>query len=171
MKKPITKWILVAILILLIAYSGFATYKWLEAERIQNLKLNSAIDLSDIPLWELSTIGFVAESLIKPDTTDELLGERITRYFFHARTLFYSSSMLHDLTNDEKYWLFGTAMMNLQDFFIGVNNRPNRKEILTTNFDALKQVDDILEEILRINNLTLIDAEKFLQLSGNLTVG
>ena len=79
--------------------------------------------------------------------------------------------MLHDLTNDEKYWLFGTAMMNLQDFFIGVNNRPNRKEILTTNLDALKQMDDILEEILAINNLTLADAEKLLELSGNLTVG
>ncbi|MGB5925047.1 MAG: hypothetical protein WBH01_03010 [Dehalococcoidia bacterium] len=154
-----------------IVYSGFSTYNWLDGERIENGTLNYAIHLSDIPLWELSDVGFVAEYLIKPDTTDELLVERISQYSFHARTLFYSSSMLHALTNDEKYWLFGTAMRNLQEFFIGVvNDRPNMKEILTTNLDALKQMDDILEEILAINNLTLADAEKLLELSGDLTV-
>jgi len=172
MKKPITKWVIVVILVLFIVYSGFATYNWLEGERIENRMLNDAIYLADIPLCELRDVGSVAESLIKPDATDELLRERITQYFyfFHARTLYYSSSMLHALTNDEKYRLFGTAMSNLQAFFIGVNNRPNGKEILTTNLDALKQMDDIFEEILAINNLTLADAEKLLQLSGNLTV-
>jgi len=171
MKKPITKRVIVAILILFIVYSGFATYNWLEGERIENRTLNGAIHLSDIHLWELSNVGYVAEYLIKHDTTDELLREKIIKYFFHARTLSYSSSMLHALTNDEKYWLFGTAMHNLQGFFVGVSNRPNRKEILTTNLDAMKQMDDILEEILRINNLTLADAEKLLELAGNLTVG
>jgi len=170
MKQPIRKWVIVVILIFFIAYSGFATYNWLEGERIENGTLNDIIHLSDIPLWELSDVGFVAESLIKPDTMDELLRERITQYFFHARTLSYSSSMLHALTNDEKYRLFETAMSNLQAFFIGVNNGPNGKEILTTNLDALKQTDDILEEILLIDSLTLTDAEKLLQLSGNLTV-
>jgi hypothetical protein len=171
MKKPIMKRVIVVILILFIVYSGFATYNWLEGERIASRTLNDAIDLSDIPLWELSDVGFVAESLIKTDATDELLRERITQYFFHARTLFYSSSMLHALTNDHKYWLFRTAMHNLQGFFTEVNNRPNIREILTTNLDALKQMDDTLEEILAINNLTLADTEKLLQLSGNLTVG
>ena len=170
MKQPIRKWVIVVILICFIAYSGFATYNWLEGERIENGTLNDIIHLSDIPLWELSDVGFVAESLIKPDTMDELLRERITQYFFHARTLSYSSSMLHALTNDEKYRLFETAMSNLQAFFIGVNNGQNGKEILTTNLDALKQTDDILEEILLIDSLTLADAEKLLQLSGNLTV-
>jgi hypothetical protein len=33
------------------------------------------------------------------------------------------------------------------------------------------QMDDIFEEITSINNLTLADAEKLLELSGNLTVG
>jgi hypothetical protein len=171
MKKPITKWVIVAILILFIAYSGLATYKWLEGERIESVMLNDAIGLSDFSLLELSKVGFVFEYLIKPDTIDELLREELLQYFFHARTLYYSSGMLRTLTDDEKYSLFGTAMFNLQDFFIGVRNRPTRKEILTTNLDALKQMDDILEEMLWINNLTLADAEKFLQLSGNLTVG
>jgi hypothetical protein len=171
MKKPITKWVILVILILFVAYSGFATYNWLEGERIENRTLNDAIHLSDIPLLELSDVGSVAESLIEPDVTDELLTERITQYLFHARTLSYSSSMLQALTNDEKYRLFGTAMSNLQAFFIEVNNRSNRKEILTTNLDVLKQMDDILEEILPIDNLTLADAEKLLELSGNLTIG
>ena len=170
MKKPITKWIIVAIFTLLIAYSGFATYNWLEGERIQNHKLNNAINVSDIPLWELSTIGFVAESLIKPDTTDELLRERIIQYFSHTRTLWYSSSILHTLTDDEKYWLFNDAMFNLNRFFTEINNRPNIKEILTTNLDTLKQMDDILEEILQIDDLTLADTWEILQLSHNLTV-
>jgi hypothetical protein len=171
MKKPITKWVIVAILILFIAYSGFATYNWLEGERIANGTLNDAIYLSDIPLAELGDVGLVAEYLMKPSTTDELIEERMSRYFFHARTLFYSSSMLQALTNDEKYWLFETAMSNLQAFFMGANNSPNRKVILTTNLDAMKQMGDILEEILAINNVTLADAEELLELSGNLTVG
>jgi hypothetical protein len=173
MKKLITKWVLVAILILLIAYSGFATYNWLEGERVENRVLNDVIYLSDIPLWELSAVGLVAESLVEPDATDELLRERIYQYAFHARTLSYASRMLHALTNDEKYSLFGTAMRNLQMFFAGVgNDRPDDiKETLMTNLDVLKQMDDILEEILPINNLTLSDAEKLLELAGNLTVG
>ena len=171
MKKPIRKWVIIAILILFIAYSGFATYNWLEGERVETRMLNAAIDLSDIPLWELSAVGFVAEYLIESDATDEHLREELLQYFFHARTLRYSSRMLRALTDDEKYSLFGTAMMNLQDFFSRVRDRPNRKEILTTNLDTMKQMDDILEEILRINDLTLADAEKLLQLSGNLTIG
>jgi hypothetical protein len=171
MKKPITKWVIVAILISFVAYSGFATYKWLEGERIENRTLNDAIHLSDIPLWELSDVGLVAESLIRPDTTDEFLEERMSQYFFHARTLSYSSSVLHALTNDERYQLFELAMSNLQAFLIGVNKRPNGKDILTTNLDAMQQMDDILEGISAINNLTLADAEKLLELSGNLTVG
>jgi hypothetical protein len=171
MRKPITKQVIVVILILSIAYSGFATYNWLEGERIENRTLNDAIHLSDSPLWELSYVGLVAEYLIEPDTTDELVMETISKYFFHARTLSYSSSMLQALTNDEKYRLFETAMSNLQAFLIGANDRRNGKEILTTNLDALKQMDDIFEEIPAINNLTLADAEKLLDLSGNLTVG
>jgi hypothetical protein len=171
MKKPITKWVIIAILILLIAYSGFATYNWLEAERIEKRTLNDAIRISDIPLWELSAMGFASESLTEPDATDELLREELLQYFFHATTLYYSSSMLRVLTADEKYSLFGTAMMNLQDFFRMVRDRPNRKEILATNLDTLKQMDDMLEEIPRIDSLTLADAEKLLELSGNLTVG
>jgi adenylate kinase family enzyme len=173
MKKPIRKWVIVAILILFIAYSGFATYNWLEGERIESYTLNDAVYLSVAPLRELSAVGFDAEYLIESDATDELLRERITKYFFHASTLFYSSSMLHTLTDDEKYWLFERAMINLQSFFVGVSNdRPDdMKEILTTNLDTLKQMDDILEEILRIDNLTLADAEKLLELSGNLTAG
>ena len=171
MKKPITKWVIVAILILLITYSGFATYNWLRGERIANGTLNDAIYLSDIPLAELGDVGLVAEYLMKPSTTDELVEERMSQYFFHARTLFHSSSMLQALTNDEKYWLFETAMSNLQAFFMGVNNSPNSKVILTTNLDAMKQMGDILEEILAINNVTLADAEELLELSGNLTVG
>ena len=82
MKKPIAKWIIVAILILLIAYSGFATYNWLEGERIQDLTLNNAIDLSDLPILELRAVGFSTEYLIESDATDELLREEILQYFF-----------------------------------------------------------------------------------------
>lgn len=171
MKKPITKWTIVAIFILLIAYSGFATYSWLEGERIQDLTLNNAIDLSDLPILELRAVGFSAEYLIESDATDELLREEILQYFFHTWTLHHSSNILHSLTCDEKYSIYGTAMMNLKDFFYGVYAETNSKEILSVNLDTLKQMDDTLEEVLRINYLTLADAEKILELSGNLTVG
>lgn len=171
MKKPITKWVIVAVLALLIAYSGFATYNWLEGEGIENRTLNDVMSLSDIPLRELSVVGLVAESLIKPNATDELVRERTTQYVFHALTLSSSSSMLQALTNEEEYWPFETAMHNLVGFFAAINNGPNTKEILTTNLDTLKRIDDILEEIPRINNLTSADAEELLELSGNLTTG
>ena len=90
--------------------------------------------------------------------------------FSHTRTLWHSSSILHTLTDDEKYWLFNDAMFNLNRFFTEINNRPNIKEILTTNLDTLKQMDDILEEILQIDDLTLADTWEILQLSHNLTV-
>jgi len=61
-------------------------------------------------------------------------------------------------------------MFNLNRFFTEINNRPNIKEILTTNLDTLKQMDDILEEILQIDDLTLADTWEILQLSHNLTV-
>jgi len=171
MKKPSTKRVIVAILILFVAYSGFATYNWLEGERTDNHILNDAIHLSDVPLLELSDMGLVAESLIEPDVTDELLTETITRYLFHARTLTYSSSMLYTLTNDEEYRLFAAAMSDLRAFFIEVHNRLNNKEILMRDLHALKQIGDILEETLPIDNLTLGDARKFLDLSGDLTIG
>jgi len=174
MKKPVTKWVIVAILILLIAYSGFATYNWLQAERIENRTLNDAIDLSDIPLLELSAMGFEAEYLIRPDATDELLRATITQYLFRTMTLSHSSRILHTLTDDERYQIFTAAMINLRSFFLVAvaNDRPDyMKEILTTNLDTLKQMGDTLEEILRIDNLALADAEKLLELSGNLTVG
>jgi len=171
MKKLITKWVIVAILILLIAYSGFATYNWLEEERIRSYTVNDVVYLSDMSLVDLGDVGLGAEYLTKPDTTDELVRESTLRYFWHARTLYYSSGMLRVLTNDDKYRLFQIAMSNLQAFFIEAYNGPNRKEILTTNLATLKQMDDTLGEILRINNLTLADAEKLLALSGNLTIG
>ena len=175
MKKPATKWVVVAVLILLVGYSGFATYSWLEAERIGNRTngalYSNALYLSDIPLAELTDVGSVAESLTKTDVTDEVLGERTIQYLFHARTLFYSSRMLQVLTDDEEYGLFAGAMGNLLDFFIEVNNQPNEKEILMTNLDTLKQMEHILLDISTIDSLTLADAQELLALTGNLAVG
>jgi len=171
MKKPITKQVIAVILILFIAYSGFATYNWLEGEKIRNYALSDVVYFADDSLVELTDMGSVAEYWIQPDTADELVMGGALGYWRHARTLYYSSGMLRTLTNDERYRLFGMAMNNLQAFFTELNNRSDRKEILTTNLDVLKQMDDILEEILTINNLTLADAEKLLELSGNLTVG
>jgi len=173
MRKPITKWVIVAILISLVGYSGFATYNWLRAERVQSYAFNDVIYLADDSLVELSDMGLGAEYLIKPDTTDELLRETITRYFSHARTLSYASRVLRDLTNDEKYQFFGTAMINLQLFLVDVSNeRPDdMKEILTTNFDIVKQMGDTLEGIFQIDNLTLADATELLGLSRNLVSG
>jgi hypothetical protein len=175
MKNRAMKWVIVAVLILLVGYSGFATYSWLEGERIGNRTPNdalysNALSLSDIPLVELTDVGSVAESLIKTDVTDEVLRERTIQYLFHARTLFYSSRMLQVLTDDEEYGLFAGAMGNLLDFFIEVNNRLNEKEILMTNLDTLKQMEHILLEIPTVDSLTLADAQELLDLTGNLAV-
>ena len=59
-------------------------------------------------------------------------------------------------------------MRNLESFFISVNNKPNTKEIVENNLNVLKQMEYILSTLSRINNLTLMDAEKLLKLSEEL---
>jgi len=171
MKKPAMKWVIVTALILLVGYSSFATYNWLERQRLDNGILNSAIALSDLPLAELSSVGGAAEYSIEHDTAGELLSERITRYIFHVRTLSYSSGMLHALTGDEKYRTFETAMINLTSFFSEINNKPDIEEILAANLDTFRQIDDTFEETQRLDALTPADAEELFELSGNLTAG
>jgi hypothetical protein len=171
MRKPITKWVIVAVLISLVGYSGYATYNWLDRQRIDNGILNGAIDLSDFPLAELGSVGLVGEYSVEHDTTGELLNERLYLYFSHARTLAHCSAVLHALTNDEKYQLLGTAMMNLGYFFVDVaNGRLDDMEgTLTDNLDTIKQMGNILDGVLQIDRLTLTNAEQLLQLSDNLT--
>ena len=129
--------------------------------------MNYAIAISDTPLRELSEMGPMLEHLIEHNARD-LLRERISKYQFHARTLYYSSSILYTLTRDEKYQIFRTTMRNLESFFISVNNKPNTKEIIRNNLNILKQMGYILNLLNRINNLTLINAEKLLELSQEL---
>jgi len=174
MKKPAMIWVIaVVVLILLVGYSGFATYKWLRAERVQAYALNDVIYLADDSLVELRDVGLGAEYLIKSDTRDELLRETIIRYFLDARTLSYASRVLRDLTDDEKYPRFETAMISLQMFFVDLSNEKpvDMKEILTTNLDTLKQMGDRLEGVFQIDYLTLADATELLELSGNLASG
>jgi hypothetical protein len=173
MNKPIRKWVIAVILILFMAYSGFATYNWLRAERVQAYALNDVIHLADYSLVELGDMGLGVEYLIKLDTTDELLRETIIRYSYDARTLSYASRVLRDLAGDGKYSRFETAMRNLQLFLADLSNeRPDdMKEILTTNLDTMKQMGDRLEGVFQIDYLTLADATELLGLSRNLTVG
>ena len=168
MKKPIMIWVLVAILISSIVYSGFATHNWLEGERIRNQTLNDVVNFSNDHLVELTDMGSVIEYWIEPGTADELVMGGALGYVSSARTLYYSSGMLRDLTDDKKYQSFETAMDNLQAFFTQVNNRSDRKEILATYLDVLKQMDEILKRSLPIDKLTLADAVELSGLSGNL---
>ena len=165
--KRATKWVIALLFIPLVAYSGFVTYDWLEGEKERKVIVSYAIAVSDIPLRELSEMGSVFEYLRGHDAED-LLRERISKYQFHARALYYSSSMLYTLTRDETYQIFRTAMRNLESFFLSVNNKPNTKEIIENNLNVLKQVGYILNAINRINNLTLTDAENLLKLSKEL---
>ena len=88
--------------------------------------MNYAIAISDVPLRELDEMGSMLEYLIE-HSTDELLKERISKYRFHARTLYYSSTILYTSTQDEKYQIFGTAMKNLESFFVSISNKSNSK--------------------------------------------
>ncbi|MCD6088920.1 hypothetical protein J7K07_04295 [Candidatus Bathyarchaeota archaeon] len=162
-----TKWVIALLFILLIAYSGFVTYNWLEGEKEKKVMMSYAIAISDIPLRELSEMESTLEYL-REHNAEDLLKERISKYQFHARTLYYSSSILYTLTQDEKYQIFRTTMRNLESFLISVNNKPNTKEIIENNINVLKQMGRILNTINRIDNLTLMDAENLLKLSEEL---
>ena len=58
-------------------------------------------------------------------------------------------------------------MKNLEGFFITVKNRPNGKDVLESNLDVLKWIGEVLKEK-RISDLTFKEAEKILELSGEL---
>ena len=167
MMKRSTEWAITLVFILLIAYSGFVTYSWLDGEKEKKDMVSYAIAISDPPLRELDDMGSMLEYLME-HSTDEVLKERISGYRFHARTLYYSSAILYTSTQDEKYWIFKTAMKNLESFFISVSNKLNSKEIIENNLDILKQMENILDTIDRINNLTIPNAEELLELSGEL---
>ena len=167
MRRVAVRFGVVLAFILLIAYSGFATYRWMEADGKNKSMMSYAVSLAGVPLWELAEAGSMFEYLIRHNATDKLLNERISTYSLHARTLSYSSAMLHALTKDEKYQIFRTAMKNLEGFFITVKNRPNGKEVLESNLDVLKWIGEVLKEK-RISDLTFKEAEKILELSGEL---
>ena len=121
--KRSTKWTIILVFILLVTYSGFVTYNWLDGEKEKKKKMMSyAIAISDLPLRELDDMGSMLEYLIE-HSTDEVLKERISEYRFHAGTLYYSSSILYTSTQDEKYQIFRAAMINLESFFISTGNR------------------------------------------------
>ncbi len=168
MRRVIMRWGIALVLILLIIYSGFATYKWRDEKGKEEVKMGYAVALADIPLSELADVGFALEYLIKQNATDELLNERVSMYSSYARTLHYSSAILYASTKNEKYQLFGTTMRNLEEFFITAKNKPNSREILKDNLNVLKQIGYILKETKRINYLTFTDAEKILELSNEL---
>ena len=83
-----TKWVIALLFILLIAYSGFVTYNWLEGEKEKKVMMSYAIAISDIPLRELSEMGSTLEYL-REHNIEDFLKERISKYQFHARTLYY----------------------------------------------------------------------------------
>jgi len=167
MMKRSTEWAIVLVFILLVAYSGFVTYSWLDGEKEKKDMMSYAIAISDLPLRELDDMGSMLEYLIE-HSTEEVLRERISEYRSHARTLYYSSSILYTSTQDEKYQIFGTAMKNLESFFISTGNRLDSREIIENNLDILKQMENILDTIDRINDLTASNAEELLELSGEL---
>jgi len=165
--KRSTKWTIILVFILLVTYSGFVTYNWLDGEKEKKKMMSYAIAISDLPLRELDDTGSMLEYLIE-HSTEEVLKERVSEYRFHARTLYYSSSILYTSTQDEKYQIFRTAMKNLESFFISTGNRLDSREIIENNLDILKQVESILNTIDRINSLTPSNAEELLELSGEL---
>jgi len=156
------------IVLLLVAYSGYVTFEWrVEKEKVDVIK-DYITSLSDHPLWELADAGSMFEYLIEDNASNEILRGRCHQYSVNARTLVYSSLILYKATEDEKYWLFRTAMANLEDFFISVNNRPDPKTVLRENLDIIKSIGKELEKKKRITDLTKEEVEKILELSAEL---
>jgi len=155
------------IILLIAAYSTYATLEWrVEKEKIYVIK-DYAVSLSDHPLLEIADAGSILEYLIENNASDLILRERIRQYSVSARTLEYSSLILYKATGDEKYRLFRTAMVNLKDFFISVNNRPDLNIVLKENLNIIKNIGGELEGK-RITDLTKEEVERIFELSTEL---
>ena len=164
------KWITALVLGFFVIYSSLATFEWYsEKEKVESV-VGYAVSLSDVPLWELANMGSVIEYLLENDTSSDVLRERVYQYSIHARTLSYSSTILYVSTKDEKYWLFGIAMDNLESFFVRVGKKPDCKEVLRENLDVLKRMGEDLKRKKRITDLTKEDAKKILDLSSQLRI-
>ena len=158
--------LLIIILLLVAAYSGYVTFEWrAEKEKINVIK-DCATDLSDHPLLEIADAGSMLENLIENNASDEILRERIRQYPVSARTLKNSSLILYKATEDEKHLLFRTAMANFEDFLISVSKRHDYRIVLKENLDIMKNIGKELKK--RITDLTKEEVEKLLELSAEL---
>ena len=158
-----TRIILVLTAFILIAY-GYITFELVsEKEQIRAIKDYTA-DLSDHPLMELADAGSALEYL--NNASDEVLRERLRLYAVNARALEYSSLILYETTG-EKYQLFSTVTANIEDFFIGVGNKPEPGTTLRENLDIIKAIGEHLKKR-RITDLSEEDVVNILNLSTKL---
>ncbi len=156
--------VLVLTAFLLIAY-GYLIFEWVsEKEQIRAIKDYTA-DLSDYPLMELADAGSALEYL--NNASDEVIRERVRLYAVNARALEYSSLILYETTREEKHQLFSTAMANIEDFFIGVGNKPEPRTTLRENLDIIKNIGEHLKKR-RITDLSEEDVVNILNLSTKL---
>ena len=114
---------------------------------------------------ELADAGSALEYL--NNASDEVLRERVRLYAVNVRTLEYSSLILYETTGEEKYQLFSTAMANIEDFFIGVGNKPEPGTTLRENLDIIKAIGEHLKKR-KITDLSEEDVVSILNLSTKL---
>ena len=147
-------------------YSGYVTINWIaEKEKIDVIE-GYAVSLSDRSLLDIADAGSMLEYLIE-NSSNEIIKERVQLYSIDAGIVKCSSYMMYKLTGDKKYRIFGTAMANLENFFISVSNSSDPKTVLKDNLNIIKEIGQELKKI-RMADLTKEKAERIFKLSTKL---
>ncbi|GEM_PF-6244858 len=158
-------WLFLVVVLLLGVCVGAYFYRWWVEEERRRFLIYSVYAFADVPLGELgdldSTLGF----LLSTNASSDVLRLQVSVYFHDVRFLSYLSIMLHALTGDRKYEVFGLAMNNLKLFLVKIKGSSDVRSVLEVNFRVLCEIAGVFRVIGRMKYLTLAEAERLLELS------
>ena len=168
MKINLHRAIILMLIIAILAYSAFATYQWITLEKSNKILLDYTISQTGLPIAIIGDMSYEISYLLDINASNSLLNTKLHYYLTNIRTLAYSSMMLYEYTKNEKYLLMRTSMKNLESFLLTSINSQKTKKILSNNIDKLSEISKIIKELVTIEDITLVKAEKLLELTSSL---
>ena len=156
--------ILAALLVILLVYASFATWKWRETEKSRN---NAVNDLERVASSEMECFegSGILVSLVEENVSNAALSSCSIMLAHCAYTLESTADSLYSLTEDPKYLDLAAFGSSLGIFFHRVgNNFFESRELLLKNKDRIVNISMTVENLMvkrkGLWNLTPEDIKK-----------
>ncbi len=161
------------VIVILVIYSAFATYRWYESEKtINGYFVPSLKEYTRYDTLLLSEIDAL-ETIFKNNVSDNVLRERVRYYWLGSSELERYSLLLYYMTGDEKYYTLHVASSNLESFFLTVINRPyDMRKILGRNIGTINSIAAELRKIGKngFDKTSLAEIENLRNLTEKLSI-